>query len=67
MGAKDSDFPDTVNEAKYIRKKLSSSSRTEIQIIEGAGHYPHTEMPEKVQSVVISFLQQVKDQIHHDA
>jgi len=61
MGSKDPDFPDAANEAKYTAEHLRGASRTEIHLIEGAGHYPHAEMPEHVSPLVVAFLQQIKE------
>jgi pimeloyl-ACP methyl ester carboxylesterase len=67
VGANDPDFPAPASEAKFIAEKLRGASLTEIQIVEGAGHYPHAEMPERVQPVVVAFLQQIKEKIRHGA
>jgi pimeloyl-ACP methyl ester carboxylesterase len=42
MGTKDPDFPDPAAEAKFVAERLSG----EFLLVEGAGHYPHAEMPE---------------------
>ncbi len=60
MGSKDPDFPNPAEEAKRTMGALHNAALTDIHLIEGAGHYPHAEMPEQVQSVVIAFLRQVK-------
>ena len=52
MGTKDPDFPDPVAEGQYIARE----TRAELQLIEGAGHYPQTEMPDAVSPVIIDFL-----------
>lgn len=67
MGSKDPDFPDAASEAKRTADALRNASRTEIHLIEGAGHYPHAEMPEQVQPIVIAFLQQIKENTQHGA
>jgi len=56
MGTKDPDWSDPVGEAKWISAQLS----TEPVLIEGAGHYPQTEMPDVTNPQIIQFLQQVK-------
>lgn len=56
MGGKDPDWPDPVAEAKFIKEKLSA----ELVIIENAGHYPQTEMPEKTNPAIIDFLKRIK-------
>ena len=51
-GTKDPDWPDPKAEAEFIADKLSAK----LLIVEDAGHYPQTEMPEKVTPVIIDFL-----------
>jgi pimeloyl-ACP methyl ester carboxylesterase len=55
MGTKDPDFSDPIAEAEYSAEK----TRGKLALIEGAGHYPQTEMPEKTTPVVLDFLAQV--------
>jgi pimeloyl-ACP methyl ester carboxylesterase len=55
IGTKDPDFSDPVAEGKYGAEK----TRAKLALIEGAGHYPQTEMPEKTAPVVLDFLAQV--------
>lgn len=52
MGTKDPDWPDPVAEANFIAEKMAA----EVVLIEGAGHYPQTEMPEKTAPAIIAFL-----------
>lgn len=52
MGTKDPDFPDPAAEGKQVAEQTGGT----LALIEGAGHYPQTEMPEKTASVVIEFL-----------
>ena len=52
MGASDADFPDATTEAHWLSEQLGA----DCLIVEGAGHYPHTEMPEKVAPRLISFI-----------
>ena len=56
MGTKDPDWPDPVAEAKFMQEKLSA----ELVLIEGAGHYPQTEMPEKTTPAILEFLANVR-------
>ena len=51
MGTKDPDFPDPAAEAKYIAGQTNDRSA----LIEGAGHYPQTEMPEETAGVILDF------------
>jgi len=52
MGAKDPDFADPAEEGTYIAEKTGGK----LEMIDGAGHYPQTEMPEKTASILIEFL-----------
>jgi len=56
MGTKDPDWPDAEAEAGWIIDHLAGSS---LLLVEDAGHYPQTEMPEKVIPSVLDFLDQV--------
>ncbi len=56
MGTKDPDWPDSVAEAQWIGEQLG----TKPVLIDGAGHYPQTEMPDITNPQIIEFLQQVK-------
>ena len=53
MGSKDPDFKDPRAEAEWVAKHLNGR----YEIVEGAGHYPHIEMPEVTGPLVLSFLQ----------
>jgi len=55
MGDRDPDFPDAIAEARWLAAELHADSL----IIEGAGHYPHTEMPEQVAPKLLSFIAQL--------
>ncbi|WP_112540121.1 alpha/beta fold hydrolase [Rhizobium sp. RAF36] len=52
MGTKDPDFKDAAAEAHTLARKLNA----ETMIVEGAGHYPHTEMAEQVTPRILSFV-----------
>jgi pimeloyl-ACP methyl ester carboxylesterase len=52
MGSRDPDFDDPAGEAKTMAKLV----RGEVAMIDGAGHYPHAEMPEKTAAAIIGFL-----------
>lgn len=52
MGTKDPDFTDAVEEARMLAGKL----KAETIIVDGAGHYPHTEMPDMVAPKLLAFL-----------
>jgi pimeloyl-ACP methyl ester carboxylesterase len=52
MGTKDPDFSDPIVEAEYSAEKTHGK----LVLIEGAGHYPQTEMPEKTAPAILDFL-----------
>jgi len=52
MGRKDPDFPDPASEGRTIADRLGG----ELALVEGAGHYPQTEMPDETASIIIDFL-----------
>jgi pimeloyl-ACP methyl ester carboxylesterase len=52
MGTRDPDFTDAAAEARWLAGQLGA----ETLIVEGAGHYPHTEMPDLVAPKVLSFI-----------
>ncbi|GAA4415765.1 alpha/beta fold hydrolase [Quisquiliibacterium transsilvanicum] len=52
MGTRDPDFPDAAAEARWLGQALGSPPL----IVEGAGHYPHLEMPERVAPALLEFL-----------
>lgn len=52
MGSKDPDFKIPEAEARWVAGQLQS----EVHIVEGAGHYPHAELPEVTGPLVIGFL-----------
>lgn len=52
MGSKDRDFKQPEAEARWVADQLHGS----YNLIEGAGHYPHAELPEVAASLILSFL-----------
>jgi pimeloyl-ACP methyl ester carboxylesterase len=54
MGTKDPDFKNPEAEATWVAEKINA----QIHMIEGAGHYPHAEMPDAVAPLVLEFLVQ---------
>lgn len=52
MGSKDKDFKDPTAEAHWVAGQLHGTA----EIIEGAGHYPHVEMPEISLPKILAFL-----------
>jgi pimeloyl-ACP methyl ester carboxylesterase len=52
MGTRDPDFQDAVAEARWLARELGADSL----IVEGAGHYPHAEMPDRIAPKLLSFI-----------
>jgi pimeloyl-ACP methyl ester carboxylesterase len=52
MGTKDPDFPNPAAEAEYIAAQTHGT----VAMIDGAGHYPQTEMPDDTGPVILDFL-----------
>ena len=52
MGSEDPDFDDPTAEAKWVSGQIGA----ELEVVPGAGHYPHVEMPEQVGPAVVDFL-----------
>jgi pimeloyl-ACP methyl ester carboxylesterase len=51
MGTGDVDFPDPAAEGRWIQQRLGG----ELLVIDGAGHHPHVEHPERVADAVLAF------------
>ncbi len=58
MGTKDPDFPDPPAEGRFIAGQTGGK----LELIEGAGHYPQTEMHEQVAPLIVDFLKQPDQQ-----
>jgi len=58
-GSQDPDFPDPTWEGQYIAHCMGGM--TEVMSVEGAGHYPHAEMPEQVNPAIVKFLTRAKE------
>lgn len=54
-GSRDPDFPDPAAEARLVAERLPG----EVLMVEGAGHYPHAEMPDQVGPAIRTFLDRV--------
>jgi pimeloyl-ACP methyl ester carboxylesterase len=54
MGEKDPDFPDPTAEAHLTAERLGGEA--DVNLVEGAGHYPHAERPAVVSPAVVDFL-----------
>lgn len=62
MGSQDPDFPRPEGEAQWVADALHGS----YAMIDGAGHYPHAEMPEVTAPRIVAFLESVRS-AHHVA
>lgn len=56
MGGRDPDFKDPIAEAAW----LAGKTKAKVALINGAGHYPHVEVPDQVASEIESFLDRLK-------
>ncbi len=54
MGTKDPDFPDPAAEGKFIAEQTGG----QLELVQGAGHYPQTEMPDETTPLIVDFLRQ---------
>jgi pimeloyl-ACP methyl ester carboxylesterase len=52
MGTKDPDFLDPVAEARFIAQRTGGR----MVLVEGAGHYPQTEVPDETAPMIVDFL-----------
>jgi pimeloyl-ACP methyl ester carboxylesterase len=52
FGTKDPDFTRPAAEAQWLATRLNGS----LLMVDGAGHYPHAEMPAQVGPAIVSFL-----------
>ena len=57
MGTQDPDFPDPAAEARFTADHLGGPA--EVLMVEGAGHYPHTEAVDEVAPAVTAFVAKV--------
>ncbi len=53
MGSRDPDFANPADEALLVAKRLNGG----VLMVDGAGHYPHAEMPDKTAPPIVAFLQ----------
>lgn len=61
MGTRDPDFKDPTAENGWIAAQLRATGK----MIEGAGHYPQTEMPEITGSIILEFLKTLQLETEH--
>ena len=63
MGSRDPDFKDPVAEARLVAERVHG----QVHMVDGAGHYPHAEMPEVTGPIILAFLQTVREPAQHGA
>lgn len=63
MGTRDPDFKDPVAEARVVAAALNGV----VQLVDGAGHHPHAEMPDQTAAIVLAFAQTVEQEVAHVA
>ncbi|MBM6404207.1 alpha/beta hydrolase [Phycicoccus sp. CSK15P-2] len=56
-GSQDPDWADPVAEGEAVVAGLPAGLGR-LEVVEGAGHYPHTQYPEETAALVLSFLQE---------
>lgn len=59
MGTRDPDFRQPEQEVQLLVGRLHATS----QMIEGAGHYPHAEMPEQAAASILSFFNAIQEKV----
>jgi pimeloyl-ACP methyl ester carboxylesterase len=59
MGTKDPDFPDAVAAARQGEALIGQHTEVSLELIDGAGHYPHAELPEVTAPAILAFLADV--------
>jgi pimeloyl-ACP methyl ester carboxylesterase len=55
MGTGDIDWPDPAAEARWITEQMPA----ELMLLEGAGHHPHVEFPDKIAEAVTAFARKL--------
>lgn len=58
MGSQDPDFKDPAAEAQWVGQQLHA----QVEMIAGAGHYPHAEMPQISGARLLAFFNALRDQ-----
>jgi pimeloyl-ACP methyl ester carboxylesterase len=51
MGTADEDFPDATAEGRFVAESLNGR----LELLEGHGHQPHEETPERIAELIIGF------------
>jgi pimeloyl-ACP methyl ester carboxylesterase len=56
MGTRDPDFPDAAAAARDAEALIGKFTRASLELIDGAGHYPHAELPKVTAKAILPFL-----------
>jgi len=56
MGTKDPDFPEPVAAARDGEALIGRYTEVSLELVDGAGHYPHAELPAVTASAILPFL-----------
>jgi pimeloyl-ACP methyl ester carboxylesterase len=61
MGERDPDFPDAAAEARLVADRVGGpgSTRNEVVMVPGSGHYPQADSPEVIAPAITNFLGRV--------
>jgi pimeloyl-ACP methyl ester carboxylesterase len=59
VGTNDPDFPEPIVAAKHGEALIGRFTEVSLELVEGAGHYPHVELPEATASAILPFLADV--------
>jgi pimeloyl-ACP methyl ester carboxylesterase len=59
MGSQDPDFKDPQGEAQWVAGQVKGA----YQMIEGAGHYPHSEMPDIAGPKIVDFIMTLQSEV----
>ena len=63
MGTRDPDFKDPVAEARLVAERLNGM----VQLVDGAGHHPHAEIPDQTAAIILAFAHTVQQGVVHVA
>jgi pimeloyl-ACP methyl ester carboxylesterase len=59
MGTADPDFKDATVEAERDRAEIAEHTEVQLELIDGAGHYPHAEVPDAYAAALLAFAREV--------
>jgi len=56
MGTRDPDHSDPVAVAREGERLFTAAAQVRVELVDGAGHYPHNEAPEITRAAILNFL-----------